>query len=80
MKIVDNFNFSESNIREKGLSFLTNGGIGVKYCWNYGLSKLLLHLIQYRLDQLNNKHMKIAVNLTIQYFESCYQKKYLTKV
>ena len=38
-------------------------------CWNYGLSKLLLHFIEYLLGQLNNKHIKVAVNLTIQYFE-----------
>ena len=37
-------------------------------------------IIEYRLDQLNNKHTKIAVNSAIQYFESCYQIKCLLKV
>ena len=64
----------------KDLSYLKNWGIGVNYCWNYGPSKLLLHFIEYRLDQLNNKHTKIAVNLTIQFFESHYQKKCQVKV
>ena len=31
-------------------------------------------------DQLNNKHAKIAVNSTIQFFEYRYQKKCLLKV
>ena len=52
----------------RGLSFVSNEGIGVNYCWNYGPLKLLFHLIEYRLDQLNNKHIKTAVNLTIQFF------------
>ena len=52
----------------------------VNYCWNYGPPKLLLHFIEYRLDQLNSKHTKIAVNLAIQYFEGCCQKKCLLKV
>ena len=64
----------------KGLSYLKKWGIGVNYCWNYGPSKLLLHFIEYRLDQLNSKHTKIAVNSAIQYFEGCSQKKCLLKV
>ena len=64
----------------KGLSYLKNWGIWVNYCWNYGPSKLLLHFIEYRLDQLNNKHTKTAVSSTIQYFEDCSQKKCLLKV
>ena len=63
----------------KGLSYLKNWGIGINYCWNYGPSKLLLHFIEYRLDQLISKHTKIAVNSTIQYFEGCSRKKYLPK-
>ena len=35
--------------------------------------------IEYRLDQLNNKHTKIAVNSTIWFFGSGYQKKGLVK-
>ena len=35
---------------------------------------------EYRLDQLNNKHRKIALNSTIQYFEGLFQKKQLLKV
>ena len=54
--------------------------MGVYYCWNYGPSKLLLHFIEYRLDQLNNKYTKIAVNLAIQYFEGRSQKKCLLKI
>ena len=61
----------------KGLSYLKKWDIGVNYCWNYGLLKLLLQFVEYRLDQLNNKHTKIAVNWTIQRFESRYQKKCL---
>ena len=56
-------------------------GIGVNYCWNYGPSKLLLHFIEYRLDQLNSsKDTKTEVNSAIQYFEGCCQKKCLLKV
>ena len=64
----------------KDLSYFKNWALGVNYCWNYGLSKLLLHFIEYRLDQLNNKHTKIAVNSKIQYFEGRFQKKCLLKV
>ena len=39
-----------------------------------------LYFIKYRLDELNNKRMKTVVNLTIKFFESRYQKKYLVKV
>ena len=38
---------------------------------------MLFHLIEYGLDQLNNKHTKIEVNLTIQYFEYRSQNKCL---
>ena len=55
-------------------------GIWVKYCWNYGPSKLLLRFVEYRLDQLKSKHTKIAVNSAIQYFKGCCQKKCLLKV
>ena len=64
----------------KGLSYLKNSDKVVDYCWNYGPSKLLLHFIEYRLDQLNSKHTKIAVNSKIQYFEGFSQKKCLLKV
>ena len=40
----------------------------------------LLRFIKNRLDQLNNKHMKTAVNLTTQFLQSRYKKKYLVKV
>ena len=53
----------------KGLSYLENWGIGVNYGWNYGPSKLLLHFIEYCLDQLNSQHTKIVVNSIMQYFE-----------
>ena len=39
-----------------------------------GPSKLLLHFIKYRLDLLNNKYTKTAVNSSKQYFDSCYMK------
>ena len=68
-----------SNYLDKGLSYLKNEGIAVNYCWNYGSSKLLLYFIECRLDQLNNNHTKTAVNSTIYFFESRYQKKYLVK-
>ena len=64
----------------KGLSYLKNWGIGVNYCWNFGPSKLLLHFIEDRPDQLNSKHTKIPINSTIQYFEGCCQKKCLLKI
>ena len=66
--------FNESNI-----------GTKVYHIWkrgqpNYGPSKLLLYFIDCRLDQLNKKHTKIAVNLTMQSFEASSQKKCLLKV
>ena len=64
----------------KGLSYLKNWGIDVNYCWNCGPTKLLSHFIEYRLDLLNSKHTKIAVNSAIQYFKGCSQKKCLLKV
>ena len=36
-------------------------------------------LIEYRLDQLNNKHTKIAINSAIMYFKGCFQNKCLLK-
>ena len=47
----------------KGLSYLKNWGLGVNYCWNCGPSKLLLHFIEYPLDQLNSKHRKSSSKL-----------------
>ena len=60
----------------KGLSYLKNGGAGVNYCWNYGSSNFLLHFIEYRLDQLNNKHLKTTVNSKIWFFGNHDQRKY----
>ena len=77
MKIANILNFLWIKYLGKGLSYLKNWGIGVYCCWNYEPSKLLLHFIEYRLDQLNNKHTKIAVNSAIQYFEGRSQKKCL---
>ena len=71
---------NESNIWTKVYHILINGAIAVNCCWNYGQPKLLLHFIEYCLDQLNNKHTKTAVNAAIQFFKSCNQKKYLVKV
>ena len=73
-------NFKWIKYLGKGLSCLKDGGIGVNYCWNHGPSKLLLHFIEYSLDQLNKKHTKIAVNSTIQCFGGSSQKKCLLKV
>ena len=73
-KIADIWNFQWIKYLGKDLSYLQKWGIGVYYCWNYGPSKLLLHFIEYRLDQLNKKHSKIAVNSAIQYFEDRSQK------
>ena len=79
-KIADIWNFWWIKYLVKGLSYLRNWGIGVNYWWKYGLSKLLLHFIEYCVDQLNSKHTKTVVNLTIQYFEDCSQQKCLLKV
>ena len=57
------FKFSMNQIFGKSFIILKNWGIVVYYCWNYRPSNLLHHFIEYRLDQLNNKHTKIAVNL-----------------
>ena len=43
-------------------------------------SKLLLHFIEYCLDQLKNKHTKTVVNSTMQFFESLHQRKYMVKI
>ena len=80
IKIADICNFQWIKYLGKGISYLKNWGIGVNYCWNYGLSNLLLHFNEYRLDQLNNKHTKIAVNSTIQHLESLSLKKCLLNV
>ena len=69
-----------NQVLAKVLLYLKNWGIGANYCWHYVSSKLLLHFIEYRLDQLNKKHTKIAVNSTMQYFEGSSQKKCLLKV
>ena len=74
-QIADIWNFQWIKYLGKGLSYLKNWGIWV----NYGPLKLLLQFIEYRLDQLNNKHTKIAVNSAIQYFEGCSQKKMSAK-
>ena len=79
-KIANIWNFQWIKYLGKGLSYLKKRGIGVNYCWNYGPSKFLLHFMEYRGDQLNSKHTKIAVNSAIQYFEGCSQKKCLLKV
>ena len=79
-KIADIWNFNWIKYLGKGLSYLKNWDIEVNYCWNYGPSKLLLHFIKYRLDQLNIKHTKTSVNSTIQDFEDYSQKKCLLKV
>ena len=48
--------------------------------WRHRKQLLLLHFIEYCLYQLNNKYTKIAVNSTIQFFETYNQKKCLIKV
>ena len=75
-----NLEFLMNQIFGQRLIIFENWDIWVNYCWNYGLSKLLLQFIEYRLDQLNNKHTKIAVNSAIQYFEGCSENKCLLKV
>ena len=79
-KKADILHFQWIKYLSKGLSYLKNGGIGVNYCSNYGPSNLELDFIEYRLDQLNNKHTKAAVNSTIQFFGSRSQKKYQVNV
>ena len=78
-KITDIWNFQWIKYLGKGLSYLRTWGIGVNYCWNYWPSKLLLHFIEYSLDQLNSKNTKTAVSSTIQYFEGRSLKKCLSK-
>ena len=63
--IADIWNFWWIKYLGKGLSYLKKWGVGVNYCWNYGLLNLLLHFIKYRLDQRNSKHTKIAANSAI---------------
>ena len=46
------------------------------FTWKLKFVSYILWMI---VDQLKNKHMKTAVNLTIQFFERRYQKKYLVK-
>ena len=41
---------------------------------NYRASKLLLHFIEYRLDQLNSQHTKIAVKSIIQYLKAALKR------
>ena len=65
---------------QRFISYLKKWGVGVNYCWNCGPSKLILHFIVYRQDQLNSKDTKVPVNSTIQYFEGCSWKKFLLKV
>ena len=77
-KFSDILNFQ--SIKYLFLSYLKNWGIGVNYCWNYGSSKLQLYQLEYRQDQLKNKHTQIAVNLAIQYFKGNSQKKCQLKV
>ena len=79
-KIAGIRNFEWIKYLGKRSSYLKNWGIGVNYCWSYWLSKLLLHFIEYHVDQLNSKHTKIVVNSVIQYFEGRSQKKCLLKV
>ena len=75
IKIADMLNFQWIKRLGRGLSYLNNWGVGVYYCWNYGLSKLLLCFFEYRLDQLNNKNTKKAVNSAIQYFAGTHFKR-----
>ena len=79
-KNADIWNFWWIKYLGKGLLYLKNWVTGINYCWNYRPSKLLLHFIEYRLDQHNSKHTKTAVNSAIQYFDGCSQKKCLLKV
>ena len=64
---------------DKGLSYLKNWSIWVNYCWNYGPSKFLLQLIEYRLDQLNNKHTKNGSKLGNTVFWRLFSKQMFAK-
>ena len=79
MKNCWDFEFLLNQIFRQWFIILRNWGIGFNYCWNYRPSKLLLHFFEYRLDQLNNKHTKIEVNSTIQYFDNRSEKKMSAK-
>ena len=63
----------------KGLSYLKKWGIRVKYCWNDGPSKLLLHFIEYPLDQLNSKHTKNSSKLSNTVFSRLLSKEISAK-
>ena len=64
-KLLTFWIFSESNTRVK-----------IFHSWEMEIKESTIVEITGR----NYKHMKTAVNLTIQFFESRYQKKYLIKV
>ena len=52
-KIADIWNFQWIKYLGKDLSYWKKWCVLVDYCWDYGPSKLLLHFIEYCLDQLN---------------------------
>ena len=79
-KVADILNLQWIKYLGKCLSYLRNEGIGLDYYWIYGPSKLLLHFIEYPLNQIFKRHAKIAVDLTMQYFKGSFQKKYLLKI
>ena len=64
---------------DRGLSYLKIWSIWVNYCWNYGPSKFLLQLIEYRLDQLNNKHTKNSSKLGNTVFWRLFSKQISAK-
>ena len=80
MVFLQSFEFLMNQIFGQRFIILGKWRLGVNYCWNYWPSKLFLHFIELRVDQLNKKHTKTAVNSAIQLFESRYQRKYLVKV
>ena len=73
-KMADIWNFDESIF---GARFIIFDKLWYRsnYCWKYRLSKLLLHFIEYHLDQRSSKHIKIVKNSAMQCFEDRSQKK-----
>ena len=64
IKICWHLKFLMNQIFGQRFIIFEKGRHRVNYCWNYGLSKLLLHFSEYGLDQLKNKLLKFLWNWT----------------
>ena len=77
MKIANILNFWQIKYLGKGLLYIR---YRCQVLLKLRAIEVAIHCIEYRLDQLNNKHTKIIVISKLQFFESRYQKKCLVKV